>query len=69
MRAYGKSEDVARHFGHSVQVADALYDKGRIEETKKAAQGFFAELSAAMEKARRTAGQIRAEDNGGQLLI
>ena len=41
MRNHGKPEDVARHFGHSVQVADDLYDKGRIEATKAAANGWL----------------------------
>lgn len=52
MRNHGKPEDVARHFGHSVQVADDLYDKGRIQATKAAANGYFADLSSALKKAK-----------------
>jgi hypothetical protein len=52
MRNHGKREDVALHFGHSVQVADDFYDKGRIDETRKAAQGYFADLSVALAKAK-----------------
>ncbi len=60
MRKHGKPEDVARFFGHSVEVANSAYDKGRAEATAKAAQGFFADLSA-MVKAKK-----RLEDNRGQ---
>jgi integrase len=63
MRGHGKSEDVARHFGHSVQVADELYDKGRIEETKRAAQGYFTELAAAISKAKRAGEDTRGHAN------
>lgn len=61
MRAFGKPEDVARHFGHSVEVADSAYDKGRMAATQAAAQGYYAALAAEMAKAKAL-----REDNRGQ---
>ncbi len=52
---------MARHFGHSVEVADAAYDKGRMAATHAAAQGYYAALAADMAKAKK-----RVEDNRGQ---
>jgi hypothetical protein len=61
MRKHGKPEDVARFFGHSVEVANTAYDKGRAEATAKAAHGFFADLAAEIAKAKKA-----VEDNRGR---
>ena len=50
MRAYGKSEDVSFHFGHSVAIANALYDAGRIEATRKAALSYANSLQETNER-------------------
>jgi len=56
-----KIPDVARHFGHSVEVADEAYDKGRMSATREAAEGYYAALSSALAKAKEA-----MEDFGGQ---
>jgi hypothetical protein len=63
MRKHGKPEDVAFFFGHSVEVANSAYDKGRAEATAKAAMGYFADLAAAMEREKKTVEDVRDHSN------
>jgi integrase len=61
MRRFGKPETIAFQHGHSIEVANDVYDKGREDETRKAALEYDAELSARLSDVKNG-----AADNSGQ---
>ena len=62
-RRFGDPEDLAFHFGHSIDVANKVYDKGREDKTRKALLDYGAMLSA---KLKDSADAIA--DNSGQQM-